>query len=313
MKYRPLGDTGLDVSVASFGTGSLGEMFGPLPESDALRLVDEVLDSGINLIDTSPYYGSAEERLGKALTPAKRDSVLLATKAGRYGLTDFDFSPARIRRSVEESLRLLRTDHVDLLQLHDIEFVDLEPVLTESYDELVRLRDEGKCRFIGMTGYPVATFRRVMEETDVDVVLTYAKGTLLDDSLTDELAPLARDRGVGLMNAAAVSLGLLSQRGSHFDHEHPAPPAVRDAAAAMVALANELGVDLAFLANQYALQCVDAPTTVVGVGKEAHLRSAVEAVETPVDQELVDRFVALRPPPESRRWTVGLPENNAPG
>jgi len=284
-------------------------VFGPLPESDALRLVDEVLDSGINLIDTSPYYGSAEERLGRALPPAKREGVILATKAGRYGISEFDFSPARIRRSLEDSLRLLRTDHVDVLQLHDIEFVDLGPVLTESFAELVRLRDEGKCRFIGMTGYPVATFRRVMEETGVDVVLTYAKGTLLDDSLTDELAPVARDRGVGVMNAAAVSLGLLSQRGSHFDQEHPAPPAVRDAAAAMVALANELDVDLAFLANQYAFQCVDAATTVVGVGRPAHLRSALDAVETPVDQELVDRFLALRPPVGARQWQVGLPEN----
>jgi L-galactose dehydrogenase len=83
MEYRALGRTGLQVSVASFGTGSLGGLFGPLAESDALRLVDEVLDSGISLIDTSPYYGSAEARLGKALTPAKRGSVILCTKAGR--------------------------------------------------------------------------------------------------------------------------------------------------------------------------------------------------------------------------------------
>ena len=161
MKYRALGQTGLQVSVVSFGTGSLGEMFGPLAESDALRLIDEVLDSGINLIDTSPYYGSAEARLGKALTPAKRGSVILCTKAGRYGFSAFDFSPARIRESVEDSLTALRTDYLDVLQLHDIEFVNIDPVLSESCAELVRLKEEGKCRFIGMTGYPVKTFRRV--------------------------------------------------------------------------------------------------------------------------------------------------------
>lgn len=310
MKYRALGGTGLEVSVASFGTGSLGEMFGPLPEADALRLVDEVLDSGINLIDTSPYYGSAEERLGKILTPAKRDKVILATKAGRYGLSDFDFSPKRIRRSVEDSLRLLRTDYVDLLQLHDIEFVDLEPVFTESYAELVRLKEQGKCRFIGMTGYPVKTFRRVMEETPVDVILTYGKGTLLDDSVSHELLPTAREQGVGVMNAAAVALGLLSQRGSKFDNEHPAPDAVKESASKMVALANQLDIDLAFLANQYAFLCVDTPTTVVGVGKRPHLQSALDAVDTPVDQGLVDQFLALRPPAGSRQWHVGLPENN---
>jgi len=310
MKYRALGQTGLQVSVASFGTGSLGEMFGPLAESDALRLVDETLDSGINLIDTSPYYGSAEARLGKALTPAKRGSVILCTKAGRYGFSAFDFSPARIRKSVEDSLTALRTDYLDVLQLHDIEFVNIDPVLSESCAELVRLKEEGKCRFIGMTGYPVKTFRRVLEETPVDVILTYGKGTLLDDSISDELLPVARRRGVGVMNAAAVALGLLSQRGSHVNIDHPAPGPVAESAGRMVALADQLGVDLAFLANQYAFQCVDVPTTVVGVGKRPHLQSALNAVATPVDHELIDQFLALRPPAGSRQWHMGLPENN---
>jgi L-galactose dehydrogenase len=305
MEYRALGQTGLQVSVVSFGTGSLGEMFGPLAESDALRLIDEVLDSGINLIDTSPYYGSAEARLGKALTPAKRGSVILCTKAGRYGFSAFDFSPARIRKSVEDSLTALRTDYLDVLQLHDIEFV-----LSESCAELVRLKEEGKCRYIGMTGYPVKTFRRVLEETPVDVILTYAKGTLLDDSISDELLPVARQRGVGLMNAAAVALGLLSQRGSQANIDHPAPAPVAESAARMVTLAHQLGVDLAFLANQYAFQCVDVPTTVVGVGKHSHLQSALNAVATPVDHWLLDQFLALRPPAGSRQWHMGLPENN---
>jgi aryl-alcohol dehydrogenase-like predicted oxidoreductase len=299
MKYRALGQTGLQVSVASFGTGSLGEMFGPLAESDALRLIDEALDSGINLIDTSPYYGSAEARLGKALTPAKRGSVILCTKAGRYGFSAFDFSPARIRKSVEDSLTALRT-----------EFVNIDPVLSESCAELVRLKEEGKCRFIGMTGYPVKTFRRVIEETPVDVILTYGKGTLLDDSISGELLPVARQRGVGVMNAAAVALGLLSQRGSHVNIDHPAPAPVAESAGRMVALANQLGVDLAFLANQYAFQCVDVPTTVVGVGKRPHLQSALNAVATPVDHGLLDQFLALRPPAGSRQWHMGLPENN---
>jgi L-galactose dehydrogenase len=293
----------------SFGTGSLGEMFGPLPERDALRLVDEVLASGINLIDTAAYYGSAEERLGKALTPAKREKVILATKAGRYGPHDFDFSPARIRRSLEHSLRMLQTDYVDVLHLHDIEFVDLDPVLTDSLEEVLRLRDEGKCRFVGVTGYPLGTFRRVLTQAPVDVILTYAKATLLDDSLTTDLLPLAEKRGIGVMNAAAVALGLLTQRGSQFGQDHPAPEPVRRAGAAMVALADELGIDLAFLANQYAIQRSGAPTTVVGVGRSASLRSAVEAATTPIDDELLDQFLALRPPADQRRWSMGLPQN----
>lgn len=310
MELHPLGRTGLRVTPVSFGTGSLGEMYGPLDERDALRLVDRVIDAGITLIDTSPYYGSAEERLGKALTPAKREKVVLATKAGRYGVGDFDFSPARIRASLENSLRVLRTDHVDIFQLHDIEFVDLDPVLTDGYAELLALKDEGKCRFIGMTGYPVKTFRRVLTETEVDVVLTHNKGSLLDDSLREELGPVAAERGVGLINAAAVALGLLTPRGTNILIDPPWPAAVEAAAGRMVRLAAEHGADIAFLANQYAIQRSGTATTVVGAGKWSHVQSAIDAAETPIDEELLARILELRPPASERPWAVGLDENN---
>lgn len=306
MRYSRLGNTGLEISVVSFGTGSLGELFGPLDETDALRLVDEALDAGINFIDTSPFYGSAEYRLGKAL-PAKRDKVILGTKAGRYGLTDFDYSAKRVRESVENSLRLMNTDYLDILQLHDIEHVPLDRVLNEGYAALSQLRDQGKCRYIGMTGYPLATMRRVMAEVDLDVLLTYAHGTLLDNSIGD-LEPLAAERGVGLINAAALTLGLLSPHGSNVSFEHPASSAVRAAAAKMVALCKERGVDAAFIANQYAIQRSGCATTVVGVGKSRHLRSAIDAVSAPLDEELVAELVALRP--VERHWISGLPANN---
>lgn len=308
MLYHQLGRTGLQISAVSFGTGSLGELFGPLDEGDALRLVDEAIDSGINFIDTSPFYGSAEYRLGKAL-PGKRDKVILGTKAGRYGLADFDYSEKRVRESVENSLRLMNTDYLDILQLHDIEHVPLERVLNEGYAALVRLRGEGKCRFIGMTGYPLATMRRVMGEVDLDVLLTYAHGTLLDNSI-GTLQPLAEQRGVGLMNAAALTLGLLSPHGSNVSFAHPASAAVQEAAARMVALCKARGVDAAFVANQYAIQKSGCATTVVGVGKSRHLASAIDAVSAPIDEALVAELVALRPPEAERQWISGLPANN---
>lgn len=308
MQYRKLGRTDLEISVVSFGTGSLGELFGPLEEADALRLVDEAIDAGINFIDTSPFYGSAEYRLGKAL-PGKRDKVILGTKAGRYGLTDFDYSAKRVRDSVEASLRLMKTDHLDILQLHDIEHVPLERVLNEGYAALIQLRDEGKCRYIGMTGYPLATMRRVMTEVDLDVLLTYAHGTLLDNSI-GELQPLAEKRGVGLINAAALTLGLLSPRGSNVTFEHPASTAVRESAASMVELCKRRGVDPASIANQYAIQRSGCATTVVGVGKSKHLASAIEAVSTPIDDRLLAELIALRPAEGERQWSSGLPANN---
>src|ERR1700733_13181933 len=178
MRYQQLGDTGLTVSIVSFGTSPLGNMFGPADERDVEQIVQRALDAGINFFDTSPCYGEglAETRLGKALR-GRRDEVVVGTKAGRYGVDRFDFSPSRIRASLEQSLRRLGPDYVDIFQLHDIEYVALEPVLTDSYGELVRLRDDGKCRFIGMTGYPTATLCRAIEQTDLDVVLSYAHNT----------------------------------------------------------------------------------------------------------------------------------------
>lgn len=311
MRHERLGRTDLEVSTLGFGTAPLGGLFGPVEEDAAIALVHEALDLGITFFDTSPYYGSGEERLGKALV-GHRDDVVLATKAGRYGLDDFDFSPARIRSSVVRSLRLLKTDHVDVLQLHDVEFVELGPVLEDSYAELVALRDEGLCRYVGMTGYPAATMARAMSETDLDVCLTYAHATLLDDTLTRVLAPVAEANGVGLINAAAVSLGLLTPHGSSMGADHPAGPAIREAADRMVALCAGRGVDVAFVANQYAIQRSGCATTLIGTARSRHLRSAVDAVDAPLDDALVEELLALRPAPEERTWTSGLPENNGP-
>jgi L-galactose dehydrogenase len=309
VQHRPLGSTGESVSVVAFGTGSLGEMYGPLDSVDAVRLVHQVVDAGITVIDTSPYYGSAEDRLGKALDPARRDRVFLCTKAGRYGFDDFDFTPARIRRSLDESLRRLRTDRVDALQLHDIEFRPLGPIFEDGMAELLALRAEGKCRFVGMTGYPVATLARVMRETDVDVILTHSKDTLLDSALTDELAPIARERGVGVMNAAALAVGLLSPGGSRVQFDHPAGAEVQRAALAMRELAAARGADIAFIANQFAIQRTAAATTVIGAGRWPHVESAIRAAASPIDESLLEDLLALRPAAGARGWSLGLVEN----
>lgn len=309
MEMRSLGNTGLSVAPVALGTGSIGEMFGPASLDDAVHTVHAAIDLGVNLIDTSVYYGSAEERLGVALK-GRRSKVILATKAGRFGPDEFDFSPARIRASLEQSLSRMNTDYVDIFHLHDVEFVPLDPILTKGFEVLQRLKDEGKCRFVGMTGYPLKTIERVISETNVDVVLTYAKGTLLDSSLTERIVPLASDRGVGVMNAAAVSLGLLTPRGSNIAEGHPATPAIRESAMKMRELAVQRGIDISFIANQYSIWRSGAATTVVGTSKIKNLKSAIAAGEVPPDPDLEAAFLSLRPPPSDRQWVSGLPENN---
>src|SRR5437870_13807368 len=117
MQLRTLGKTGLEVSKLGFGGSSLGAVFRSVDQTDATRAVRTALDLGINFFDTSPFYGStrAESVLGKALEGVPRDDYALATKVGRYGETEFDFSAARVNRSLDESLARLGVDYVDLL------------------------------------------------------------------------------------------------------------------------------------------------------------------------------------------------------
>src|SRR5271163_2447332 len=164
MKYNRLGHTTLDVSSLGFGASPLGDVFERTAPAEGTRAIDTAIDLGINFFDVSPYYGHtlAEERLGAGLR-GKRDRVVLATKCGRYGLDDFDFSRVRVKRSLEDSLLRLRTDYVDLLQAHDVEFGLREQVIEETVPAMRELQIEGKARYIGITGYPLKLLTRIAE------------------------------------------------------------------------------------------------------------------------------------------------------
>ena len=311
MEYRELGRTGLSVSVVGYGTAPLGDMFGITDEDAALQSAYRALDAGINFFDSSPFYGKglAEERLGKVLR-GRRQEIIVGTKAGRYGPDEFDFSAERIRRGFEDSLRRLGTDYVDILQLHDVEFVDLEGPIGEGYGELLRLREAGMCRFIGMTGYPTAMTRRVMTECDLDVTLSYAHCTLLDACLTDEVLPLAQERRVGVMNAAAVALGLLTRAGPPPHITQVVGERICTAARRVVEVCERQGADVSFLANQYSIQRSGCATTLIGTAKQRHLDSAVAAAEEPIDEGLLAEVRAAVGRDRGRHWISGLPQNN---
>ncbi len=166
MEYRKLGRTDLEVSILGFGTAPLGNVYGTTDPSEGRRAVHSAIENGINFFDSSPYYGVtlSEERLGEALV-GRRDKVVLATKCGRYGLAAFDFSAARLTASIDESLRRLRTDRIDLLQAHDVEFGDVEQVIHETVPAMRRIQEQGKARYIGITGYPLKTLLRIAERS----------------------------------------------------------------------------------------------------------------------------------------------------
>src|SRR5690554_3457629 len=168
MEYREIGTTGMKVSKISFGASSLGAVFHPLKEESGINAVHTALDNGINFIDVSPYYGhlKAETVLGKALKSVDRNLYYLSTKVGRYGKEGkncWDYSAVKARESVYESMERLNADCIDLINVHDIEFADLEQVCYETLPALVELRNEGIVKHIGITNLNLRHFKYVIE------------------------------------------------------------------------------------------------------------------------------------------------------
>jgi L-galactose dehydrogenase len=216
MKYRKLGKTGLDVGMLAFGGSSLGGLFRDVEEATAIRTVHVALDAGINLIDTAPFYGliKAETVLGKALQGISRDRYLLATKVARYGYKekDFDFSPERVTRSIDESLQRIGVDHIDFIQVHDMEFGNMDYIVNETIPALKKVQETGKVRFVGISSLPLHLQKYVMDRTEVDQIQSYCHYCLNDTALADFL-PYLQERGVAVFNSAPLAMRLLSDEG----------------------------------------------------------------------------------------------------
>jgi L-galactose dehydrogenase len=187
--------------------------------------VHAALDLGVNFFDVSPYYGAttAETALGKAMRGVGRSRYLLATKVGRYGDEDFDFNAGRVNRSVRESLGRLGTDHVDLIQCHDIEFGDLDQIVDETVPALRDIQAAGLARFVVVPGYPIPALAYVADRALIDTILSYCQYTPLDRRLAQWRDRLAA-RGVGVINASPLAMGALTSRGA--PSWHPAPASV---------------------------------------------------------------------------------------
>jgi L-galactose dehydrogenase len=286
----------------------LGSVFRDIDEAEGVVTVHTAIDLGINLIDVSPYYGltRAESVLGKALKEIPRDAYVLSTKVGRYGDAEFDFSAERVTKSVDESLDRLGIDVIDLIQCHDIEFGSLDQVVGETLPALERLREQGKVRYVGITGLPLKIFRYVIERAPVDQILSYCRYSLLDDSLVS-LLPFLSERGIGVINASPLSMGLLSTRGA--PEWHPAPCEVAEVSRKAAAFCEESGVDIAKLAIQFSVSHKAIASTLSGTASTENIkRNVAWALEEP-DAELLRKVGAILAPVHNRTWTSGLPEN----
>jgi len=310
MKTRPLGRTGLEVPILSFGASSLGQEFRPVALDEALASVKVALAGGLTLIDTSPFYGRgmSEVLLGLALQGVPRHDYLLCTKLGRYDLAHFDFSARRVAESVDVSLHRLGTDHLDIVLCHDIEFVPMQQIVDETLPALRKARDQGKLRFIGFSGYPQKIFRFICDQADVDCVLNYNQYTLQNTRFADETIPFLKERGIGVMNAGPFSARLLTD--AALPPWLKEPEEVKAAARRAADLCRARGSSIAKLALQFSLANPDIATTVAGSASPANIRAWTVWAAEPLDEELLRDVQAIFAPVRNVGHVEGLPQNN---
>ncbi|WP_027302833.1 aldo/keto reductase [Rudanella lutea] len=309
MQYRRLGKTDMDVSVLAFGASPLGDVFDTTDEAEGIRAVHTAIDRGINFFDVAPFYGDtlAETRLGKALQ-TKRSSIFLATKCCRYANGHFDFSYDRVLSSIDESLARLKTDYVDLLQVHDIEFGDREQVLNEAIPAVLKAKEMGKARYVGFSGLPVRYLAQIARQVEVDTVLSWGHYTLLDDEINDELVPLSEQKGFGLLNAAPLMQRILSEAPVPAWQNSPQP--VKDLQPQLIRLCRDYGVSLSDVALRFAIDHPVIATTIVGMSEQRQVEQNVAVLDFVIPDGLLDAIHALVAPVKNWMWFEGRPENN---
>jgi L-galactose dehydrogenase len=308
MDHRKLGRTDLSLSLIGFGTSTLGNAFGNIDAGEGMRAVHLAVDSGINFFDSSPYYGItlAETRLGEALV-GRRERVIVATKCGRYGMADFDFSAKRVIASIDESLRRLQTDYIDLFQVHDAEFGNVQQIIDETLPALRQLQQQGKARYIGITGYPPKLLRRIAEAAPVDSILTYCHYNLMNADMDEVLTAFAREHGIGLINAAPLHMGILTEHGPA--EWHPAPQEVRAAGRRAAKFCRDHGADISDVAMRFCLDHPYVSSTLVGMASTRQVEASLNLLRTSTDPELLRQVEAILAPAFNYVWPSGRPEN----
>lgn len=311
MEKRRLGKTDMDISVLSFGASSLGAEFRKIDLNEAVKSVHVALDHGMNFIDTSPYYGRglSESLLGFALDGIPRDSYYLGTKLGRYAPSHFDFSAKRVRESVDISLERMRTDYLDIILCHDIEFVDMQQIWDETIPELYRLKDAGKVKHIGVSGYPMKIFREAAAHSEIDVILSYNHYTL-QNTMLEDLVDEMQKKQIGIMNAAPFSARLLTN--APLPEWHKATDTVRDICKQAAQHCTAAGVDIAKLALQFSIANENMTTCITGSANPGRVAQWCEWLQEPLDLQLVKEVQDILAPVHNWFYLECLPENSDP-
>ncbi|MBV9471065.1 MAG: aldo/keto reductase [Abitibacteriaceae bacterium] len=298
---RRLGRSQLRVPALALGGAGLGgaglaTRGHEVNDKDGIETVRYALEQGINYIDTSPLYGESERRIGLALEGVPRDSYILSSKTGTHPQRRGDYSWDGTLWSVENSLKLLKTDFIDLLLVHDPN--DIEPVFAPrgALEALEELKTQGVIKSIGLGQRNHDFHRRAIESGRFDVILTYNDYHPLRTTAADWLLPLAAQHDVGVLNGAVLEHGMLA--GNNADYlNNPTwqnfPARELAAARRLYAWCNERDIPVQALAFQMSLRQPLIHCTLTGAKTRAELEQNLEAATIPLPENVWEELEAL--------------------
>ena len=287
LQKRRLGRTELKVTCLGLGGARIGG--GDATDDEAVETVHRAITLGMNYLDTSPLYGESERRVGLALADGWRDKIYLATKTGTHPKWRGDYSAAGTRRSVENSLKLLGTDYLDVCLVHDPKSMD--PVIEKdgALDELQRMREEGLIGYIGL-GVREHEFHKIAIETGiVDVILTYLDYNLISQTANDWLLSFAAENDIGIVNGSPIAAGRLS--GIEPAISSGAPEDIKAHQLWQWSIDNNL--NLLNLAVQFCLRQPLITTNLTGSRNVIEVEQNFNAAITPVPDDVWDRLETL--------------------
>ncbi len=283
MNQRPLGNTGIRVSEIAFGGVEIGLPYGigvrskedMLSESEAIRLLQAALESGINFFDTARAYGTSEQIMGKAFRD-RRNRVVIGTKCRHFRdsngrLPDSKALKKIIEASLQESLAALQTDYIDVYMLHqgDLEILGR----AEIAETFSNLKKQGVIRATGVSTYKVEETEMAINSGAWDVV--QLPFNLMDQSQAAAF-PLAAQHGVGIVGRSVLFKGILSEKGRHL---HPELKRVAEHRAAYQTLLSESVPNLSTLATKFALSFPEISSVLVGIDRMDYLKKAVSVAD----------------------------------
>lgn len=295
-ELRQLGRTEMRVTAVSLGGAGLGGIFGPVGDADGVAAVEKAFELGINYLDTSPKYGEAERRMGIALRGVPRDRYYISSKVGTHPSRPGDYSADAARWTVDNSLRVLGVDHLDLCHIHEPEPQQLDQALGPggALEALVALRAQGVIRAIGIGVQNHELHRRMIETGKSDVSMMVNDYTLMRQYVDDVFA-LARAHGVGLVNGAALAMGLLSGRDPDtIGTPKWTPPASEVASAKRVhAWCAERGVPVLAVSLQFSVRQKGFDCTLIGAATAEEVVGCWEATQLELPESVWTELPAL--------------------